>query len=318
MKYLIFVVLPCALAFGQPPAAQAPPAQPPGAPSAPPTAAASSLAPDTVVLEVDGQKYTKADIDKIIDGLPPQIQQSARMQPQVFSQLFLMRRLAEDAVKAGLDKEQPYKDAIEFNRTQILSQAQLTTHSNAIQVSLEEEEQYYKSNPDKYRQAKVRVIYLSFNPTPASDKAGADAKKMPTDTEARAKIEDLRKQITSGADFSKLARDYSDDKGSAAKDGDFGTIKRNSPYPDAIKNAVFALKAGEVSEPIRQPNGFYLIRVDEFTQEPFNDVSMQIYQELKQQRFNQWVSGLQTQYKVKVENPDYFKPRAPLQLQPVR
>jgi hypothetical protein len=46
---------------------------------------------------------------------------------------------------------------------------------------------------------------------------------------------------------------------------------------------------------------------------------MQIYQEVKQQRFNEWVNGMQAQYKVKVENPAYFTPRTPpLQLQPVR
>jgi hypothetical protein len=61
-----------------------------------------------------------------------------------------------------------------------------------------------------------------------------------------------------------------------------------------------------------------LIRVDEFNTEPFNDVSMQIFQEIKQQHFNEWVSSIQAQYKVKVENPSYFTPRTPLQLQPVR
>ena len=322
MKSFVLPLLFCAIAHGQtPPVPQANPttsAPTPAsqAPNSPAPAASASLAPDTVVLEVDGKKMTVAEVDKLIAGLPPQIQQSARMQPQMLGQLFLMQRLAEDAQKAGLDKESPYKDAIEFGRIQILSQAQLTTHGNLIQVTTEDEEKYYNDNPDKFREAKVRVIYLSFNPAP--DKSSAEAKKMPSEAEAKAKIEDLRKQVLAGADFSKLARDYSEDKASAAKDGDFGIIRRNSPYPDAVKNAVFALKAGQVSEPVRQPNGFYLIRVDELTLQPFKDVSMQIFQEVKQQRFNEWVSALQAQYKVKVENPAYFTPRAPLQLQPVR
>jgi parvulin-like peptidyl-prolyl isomerase len=183
-------------------------------------------------------------------------------------------------------------------------------------VTADEQEAYYKKNADKYRQAKVRVIYISFNPSP--DKTGAEASKLPTEAEAKTKIEDLRKQILAGGDFGKFARENSDDKTSAAKDGDFGIIKRGSNYPDAVKNAVFALQAGQVSEPVRQPNGFYLIRVDDFNTEPFNDVSMQIFQEIKQQHFNEWVSGIQAQYKVKVENPAFFTPRTPLQLQPVR
>ena len=318
MKTFVVPVLFSALAFGQAPAPPqvlpGTPAPPAAAPQAP--AAAPSIAPDTVVLEANGRKYTAAEIDKIIAALPPQIQQNARMQPQVLGQLFVYQRLSEDAEKDGLDKQEPWKSALEFQRMQTLANAQLTNHSNTIQVTTEDQQKYYKDNADKYRQAKVRVIYIAFNPAP--DKATAEGKKMLTEAEAKAKIDDLRKQVLSGTDFGKLARENSDDKTSAAKDGDFGIIKRNSQYPDAVKNAVFALKASQVSEPVRQPNGFYLIRVDEFSAEPFDAVQMQIFQDVKQQRFNEWVASIQAQYKVKVENQAYFTPRAPLQLQPVR
>jgi parvulin-like peptidyl-prolyl isomerase len=320
MKSLVLPVLFSALAYSQTPPA---PRIVPGTPAPPqvqapeaPAAPAPPVAPDAIVLESNGKKYTAAEVDKIIASMPPQVQQNARMQPQVLGQLFVYQQLAEDAEKAGLQNQEPWKSALDFQRMQTLANAQLTTHSNTIQVSTEDQQEYYKKNSDKYRQAKVRVIYLSFNPTP--DKAGAQAAKLPTESEAKAKIEDLRKQILAGADFGKLARENSDDQGSAAKDGDFGTMKRGSSYPDAVKNAVFALQAGQVSEPVRQPNGFYLIRVDQFNMEPFDDVSMQIFQDIKQQRFNEWVSGIQAQYKVKVENPGYFSPHTPLQLQPVR
>jgi peptidyl-prolyl cis-trans isomerase C len=319
MKSFVLPVLFSALLYCQTPPAQtiapgtpAPPVQAPQAPAA----AAAPIAPDTVVLESNGKKYTAAEIDKLIATLPPQVQQNARMQPTVLGQLFVYQQLAADAEKDGIDKLEPWKSALDFQRLQILANAQLTTHSNTIQVTSEEQEAYYKKNADKYRQAKVRVIYISFNPSP--DKTGAEASKLPTEAAAKTKIEDLRKQILAGGDFGKFARENSDDKTSASKDGDFGIIKRGSNYPDAVKNAVFALQAGQVSEPVRQPNGFYLIRVDEFNTEPFNDVSMQIFQEIKQQRFNEWVSSIQAQYKVKVENPAYFTPRTPLQLQPVR
>ena len=322
MKSFVVFILFSALVYSQtpqlprvapgtpaPPQAQAPEA-------AAPAAAAAPIAPDTVVLESNGKKYTKAEIDKIIDSLPAQLQANARMQPQLFAQLFLYQQLAADGEKAGLDKQDPWQATLAFQRMQTLAQAQLTTHGNLIQVTTEDQEAYYKKNADKYRQAKVRVIYITFNPAPS--KAGAEADKLPTEAEARKKIDDLHKQVVAGADFGKLARENSDDTTSAAKDGDFGIIKRGSSYPDAVKNAVFALQAGQVSEPVRQPNGFYLIKVDQYNQEPFDDVSMQITQEIKQQRFNEWVSGMQAQYKVKVENSGYFTPHAPLQLQPVR
>ena len=227
-----------------------------------------------------------------------------------------MKRLAEDAEKAGLDKQPPYEEALAFNRIQVLSQAQLMMIQNGGIVSTEDQEKYYKDHPEKFRQAKVRVIYVAFNP--ASGKSGIDEKKLPSEAEAKAKIEDLRKQILAGADFGKLARDNSDDKQSAAKDGDFGIVTQKSSYPESIKAAVFMLKPGEVSEPVKQPNGFYLLRVEELTTLPFPEVSAQLVQDLRQEHFNEVIKDLQAQYTVKVENPAYFTPKQPAQLQQVR
>jgi peptidyl-prolyl cis-trans isomerase C len=322
MKFLFLSLLFSVLLCGQQPVVPGTPAPPqsqspaPPAASPAPAAAAPAIAPDTIVLESNGKKYTAADLDKIIASLPPQLQQNARMQPQLFGQLFVYQQLAEDAAKAGLDKQEPWKAALEFQRMQTLANAQLTTHSNEIKITTEEEQAYYQKNADKFREAKVRVIYITFNPTPG--KAGLEANQLPTEAEAKKKIDNLHQQIAAGADFGKLARENSDDHASAAKDGDFGTMKRTSSYPDAIKNTVFALQAGQVSEPVKQPNGFYLIKVDQFNTQPFDDVSTQIFQEVKQQHFNEWVSAIQGQYKVKVENQAYFTPHAPLQLQPVR
>jgi len=203
-----------------------------------------------------------------------------------------------------------------LNRLQVLGNAELTIHGNSFPVTQADEEQYYKDHPDKFQEAKVRVIYVAFNPAPG--KTGAEG-KLPLEAEAKAKIEDLRKQIVAGADFGKLARENSDDKTSAGKDGDFGTIKHSSPYPDPIKTAVFALKPGELSEPIRQPNGFYLIRLEELHTVPYDDVSGQIATDIRQDKFKDWTKSLQTQYSIKVIDPAYFAPKAPpAQLQQVR
>lgn len=318
MRSFVFLLLCVAVLYGQaPPLPKVTPGTP-GAPSqaAPPAASAAPLAPDTVVVEVAGKKYTKAEIDAIIDMLPPQVQQPVRMQPQMLSQIFLIKRMADDGAKAGLDKQSPYKEAIEFDRMRILQQAQTTVYLNTIQVTPEDQQKYYKDNPDKYKQAKVRVIYITFSPTP--DKPGPDGKKLLSETDAKAKVDDLRKQAVGGADFGKLARANSEDQSSAEKDGDYGVMQRNSPYPEPIKTAVFALKAGEVSEPVRQPNGFYLIKADEVTAQPFDQVSTEILQELRQKRFNDYMKGLQDEYKVKVENPAYFTPQpGPPQLKQV-
>jgi peptidyl-prolyl cis-trans isomerase C len=281
---------------------------------APPSAPAPAVSPDTVVAEVNGKKYTASELDKIIAMLPAQYQQVARSQPQMLGQVFLMQRLAADAEKAGLDQKAPYKDQLAMQRMQLLSTAQLSDINNAMQITTEEEEKYYKDNPDKYKEVKVRVIYVAFTPPTAKP---AEGDKKTTEAEAQAKIQDLAKRIMAGADFGMLARENSDDKASAAKDGDYGVIKQDSAYPQALKTAVFALKQGEMSAPIKQPNGFYLIRAEEISMVPFSSALIQINQAVKQAKYQEWLKGMQAQYNLKIENPAYFTPRVPAQLQQV-
>jgi len=286
----------------------------PGATPPPPP-----VSPDTVVAEVNGKKYTADEVDKLMALLPAQYQQAARTQPQarsqMLSQIILMQRLAADAEKAGLDQKSPFKEQLEMQRIQALSTAELSDVNNTMKTTEAEQQKYYNDNLDKFKEVKVRVIYIAFNPTPG--KAAAGGKKLPTEAEAQAKIEDLGKQIKEGADFGKLARENSDDSASAAKDGDFGVLKMDSSYPQPIKTAVFALKQGEVSAPIKQPNGFYLIRAEEISQRSFNDSVVQLMQAVKQAKYQDWLKAMQAQYSVKIENPDYFTPRVPAQLQQV-
>ena len=288
------------------------PAQAAPVPNAPPAAAVS---PDAVVVEVNGKKFTAAEVDQLMAGLPPQAQQAVRQQPQQLGQVLLMKRLSEDAEKASVDKQSPFKEQLEFNRMQILATAEITSVNNSIQLTEEEKHKYYNDNPDKFKEVKVRVIYVAFNPAPGKTAAGA--KQLPTEAEARTKIMDLRRQVLGGVDFGKAARENSDDQASAAKDGDFGAVKQDSPYPDEIKKAVFSLKKDEVSEPVKQPNGFYLIRAEETTMQPYDDVLIQLIVDLKKDRFQEWFKNIQSQYAVKVENPAYFSPRVPAQLQQV-
>src|SRR5580658_1166480 len=138
---------------------------------------------------------------------------------------------------------------------------------------------------------------------------------MLSEAEAKAKVDELRKQILAGEDFGKLAKDNSDDKSSAAKDGDYGIISHNSPYPEPVKQAVFALKQGEVSEPVKQANGFYLIRAETVVIQPLAEVRPQIIEEQRNARFNEWIKGVQARFTVKVDNPAYFVPKRPAQLQ---
>lgn len=276
-----------------------------------PATPAKPVTPDTVVATVDGHPYTAADIDKMLSDLPPQYQANMQRDPAKFlSTLFLMQHLERQAELHNLDKEPMWHQQLEFSRMQVLANAEVNKHKNDETINLDQEKQFYEANKENYRTVKVKVIYLSFNPNPAAIPTATSGKTR-TEVEAKAKIDDLRKQAVLGSDFGKLAKENSEDKTSAAKDGDFGEMTITSPYPEAVKKAVFALKQGEISEPVRQPNGYYLFKAIETTQQTFEKVQPAVHNQLVNAEFNAWIQEIQKHYEVKLEDPSYFSNRTP-------
>jgi peptidyl-prolyl cis-trans isomerase D len=77
---------------------------------------------------------------------------------------------------------------------------------------------------------------------------------------ARAKVADVIKRAKAGEDFAKLAREISEDPGSAKNGGDLGFVKKGEMVPQ-FEQALFALKKGELTaEPVRSPFGFHAIK----------------------------------------------------------
>ena len=103
----------------------------------------------------------------------------------------------------------------------------------------------------------------------------------------------------------KLVKENSDDETSREKDGEFATLRSSDNIPDAFRTAVFALKKGDVSEPLKQPNGFYLLRAEEVTVRPLSEVRDDIYNDLKTARSDEWLRGMDRDAKVQIVNPAF-------------
>jgi hypothetical protein len=73
-----------------------------------------------------------------------------------------------------------------------------------------------------------------------------------------------------------------------------------------------------MSQPIKQGTGFWLIRLDAMQTQSYDEAANQIFLDLKQDRMTEWTKSLQTQFAVKIEEPAYFTPKVPTQLQQVR
>ncbi|MCR9258273.1 MAG: SurA N-terminal domain-containing protein [Pseudomonadaceae bacterium] len=82
-----------------------------------------------------------------------------------------------------------------------------------------------------------------------------------SDAEALAAIEDIQSRIAAGEDFSELAKQYSDDAGSAAAGGDLGPAGKGI-FDPAFETALWDLQApGDVSEPVLTNFGYHLIKL---------------------------------------------------------
>lgn len=279
--------------------AQTPPAPKPAAP-----AASAEVTPATVVAEVDGKKLTAADIDKIAVSIPPQMRQNYAKDPKGFlSQWFLLKKIASLAETEKLDQKSPYKEGIELQRASLLMQALINERTQNTPVSVEEQKKAYEQRKDQFAMAKVKIIYVPMVTGAAPPDA---ARKTLTEAEALARSEGLVKEARAGKDFVALVKQHSEDPISKERDGDFGPIRRADKLPDAIKNAVFALKAGEVSDPVRQPNGYYILKLTEFTTQPFEEVQDSLHSDLRNQQVRQWMESMAKATEVKVEKQDYF------------
>ncbi|MDX1497233.1 MAG: SurA N-terminal domain-containing protein [Salinisphaeraceae bacterium] len=78
---------------------------------------------------------------------------------------------------------------------------------------------------------------------------------------AQQKVQALKERLDNGENFSELAKEASDDIGSADKGGDLGWISKGVMVPE-FEEALFSLEQDVVSEPVRSPFGWHLIRVD--------------------------------------------------------
>jgi len=81
-----------------------------------------------------------------------------------------------------------------------------------------------------------------------------------SDTEAKAQIDAIAQRLVKGEDFAVLAKELSNDPGSADKGGDLG-YAAPGVYDPAFEEALYALKQGEVSAPVRTQFGWHLIKL---------------------------------------------------------
>lgn len=118
----------------------------------------------------------------------------------------------------------------------------------------EEARAFYDANPEAFNQAepvRVRQIFI---------RKRSDLPQAWANEEGKAKA--IRERIRNGQDFATLARELSEDPASQSKGGEMPPFARGQML-QPFEEAVYALKAGEVSEVFETPIGFHLVKLEE-------------------------------------------------------
>jgi parvulin-like peptidyl-prolyl isomerase len=304
MKYLFILALAC-----MPLVAQTPPT--------------GAVPDDAVVANVDGKDVTAGEIRQSMAYMPNEFIQLFQQNPKyAVQQLFVLRYLSDEGEKAKLGEQSPLKEQLAFLRANSMASAMISHEHNYYRVPDQEMKAFYEKNQARYQQAKIKVIYIAFKPTAAvtgpvpSGKSledvaralseGGSSQTQRTEADARKLAEDLVKQIRGGADFAKLVAQYSEDPTSKAAGGDFGAVNINSSYSADVKKAVLALKVGDITDPLRQSNAFYIIRVEERTIQPMGDVVNSISEEIRGAHLNQWLADVSKRFEPTVKSVEFF------------
>jgi peptidyl-prolyl cis-trans isomerase C len=290
------------------------------APKAAPVAAAKPL-PDPVA-RVNGTPIAAADLQKAYKALsagqggapiPAGKEQEARQ--FVLNQLIaaeLMYQLAQKTPATDLNKKVDeavaklkarFKTVDDFHKglaQQDLSEKQLRelirrnvvienhieqTIASKVKITEQDAREFYDKNPETFtmpEQVRASHILITLDP-----KAAEAEKKR-----ARAKADDLLKQIKAGADFAKLAKESSGCP-SSQQGGDLGFFGKGQmvkPFEDAA----WALKPGEISGVVETQFGYHIIKLTEKRAKdkmPFDALKGRIEESLKQRKIGEQVTA---------------------------
>lgn len=216
-------------------------------------------------------------------------------------------------VKLAADAAQKYYDAHRSDfelpaqvRAEyvVLSQASLL---GQLKVSDADIKAFYDGHPDRYKQAEERrASHILIE----ADKSGPAEKLAQAKQKAEALLAQVRKNPR---DFARIAKENSQDKGSAEKGGDLDWFARGAmvkPFEDAV----FRLKEGQISDIVQSDYGFHIIMLTGVRPEkvrPLADVRGDIESELKlQAAAKQYAEAAESFSNMVYEQPDSLKPVA--------
>lgn len=172
-------------------------------------------------------------------------------------------------------------------QTRDFSVVTVPADSTEVEVSEQQAREYYEQNADRFRSPEQVVLdYIELNKESFFDQVDVTDEQVESlyqqrianlaeqrraahiliesdnsnDAEAKAKIGEIAQRLAAGEDFAALAKEFSDDPGSAGEGGDLGFAGPGVYDPD-FEDALYDLAQNQVSEPVRTEFGWHLIKL---------------------------------------------------------
>lgn len=277
--------------------------KPAAAPAAP---AATAAAADPIVVAAGDITIRQSEFEAALKTLPAEYQQyaSGPGKRQFAEDYLRMKLLAAEGLKAGLDKDPEVVRQLALMRENLVANAQLQRVEDGITITDEDLKKQYDAKKNEYEQVSAKHILVAFKGSPAAQAGKPEL----TEEQAKAKAEELRKQIVGGASFEEVAKKESDDVGSGARGGELGEFGRGQMVPE-FEKAAFEAKVGEVTPVVRTQFGYHIIKVDQHGSTPFEQVKPILERDERQKRVQAKLDEMKANAKVTF-NDTYFPPPA--------
>ena len=245
-----------------------------------------------VIATVNGEKIIRKDFDKRMNVIKRMNQDVTRsVQLQVVNQLtnkVLLNQFVEgqnidvsdEEVQGELEKisffmksnpnnsEKSLEEILEVQDSNISELKNEVRKTLALskyldkRVSDDEKRSYFEANKSAFNDEKVKASHILIGTTEL--KTDAELEK------AKQKIEEVKKEIDDGANFTEMAEKHSTCP-SAENGGDIGFFQRKGSIVEEFAKVAFSMKVGEISEPVKTPFGYHIIKVTD--KEEGKDVS---------------------------------------------
>jgi peptidyl-prolyl cis-trans isomerase SurA len=255
--------------------------------------------PDVWAL-VNGKEIKRADVEKYYrtrvnpEGQEPSQEEALSLKLNVLDELINNEILLERAKKLNLEAsdgevedkftelKSPYTED-EFQRQlkergvsvddlkrdlrRQLSIQKLLNREVVAKISITDQDvtDFYNANKAQFNVAEPQYRIAQIVVTPRKEPQIRNRKNddATNEAEAQRKVKMLMDRLNSGADFSQLAMDYSEDMNSAATGGDLGYVPESAlnQSDPMLKKMVMAMKPGQISPPLGLKDGYRILKL---------------------------------------------------------